>query len=126
MSAVLEPTTAPPAPTAPAPAPRPVRIRPSAGGRALDLAELWRFRELLWFLAWRDVKLRYKQTAFGVAWSVAQPLFTAVVFTVFFGTLGNLPSDGVPYALFALTGLLPWLLFGYALSQASNSLVAEQ
>ena len=103
-----------------------VRIRSSAGWRALDLAELWRYRELLWFLALRDIQLRYKQTVLGVAWAVLQPLLTMVIFTVFFGMLAKLPSDGVPYPLFVLVGLLPWQLFAYALTQSSNSLVAEQ
>jgi lipopolysaccharide transport system permease protein len=103
-----------------------VRIRPSRGWRALDLGELWHYRELLVFLAWRDIALRYKQTALGVGWAVIQPLFTMIVFSVFFGALARVPSDGVPYPLFALVGLLPWQLFAYALTQASNSLVAEQ
>jgi lipopolysaccharide transport system permease protein len=103
-----------------------VRIRPSSGWRALNLAELWRYRELLWFLALRDVKLRYKQTALGAAWAVIQPLFTMIVFSVFFGRLGGIPSDGVPYPLFALCALLPWQLFAYALTQSSNSVVNEQ
>ena len=102
------------------------RIRASGGWRALNLAELWRYRELLYFLTLRDIKLRYKQTALGVAWAVIQPLATMAVFAVFFGKLGNLPSDGQPYALFVLVGLLPWQLFSYALTQSSNSLVAEQ
>src|SRR5262245_63917287 len=88
-----------------------VRIRPSAGWRALNIAELWRYRELLGFLAWRDVKLRYKQTALGVAWAVIQPLFTTIVFSVFFGILAKVPSDGVPYPLFSLAAMLPWQLF---------------
>ena len=103
-----------------------LRIRPSRGWRAIDLREVWRYRELLWFLTWRDIKLRYKQTALGVSWAVLQPLFTMAVFTVFFGKLGKLPSDGKPYALFVLAALLPWQLFAYALTQSSNSLVAEQ
>jgi lipopolysaccharide transport system permease protein len=103
-----------------------VRIRASSGWRALDLAELWRYRELLYFLALRDIKVRYKQTALGVAWAVLQPLLTMVIFTIFFGVLARVPSDGVPYALFALVGLLPWQLFAYALTQSSQSLVAEQ
>jgi lipopolysaccharide transport system permease protein len=103
-----------------------VRIRPSAGWRALNLVELWRYRELLWFLALRDIKLRYKQTALGVAWAVMQPLFTVVVFSIFFGALAGIQSDGLPYPLFVLTALLPWQLFSYALTQSSNSLVAEQ
>ena len=91
--------------------PEVTRIRPSRGWRAIDLREVWQYRELLWFLTLRDVKLRYKQTALGVAWAVFQPLFTMGVFTVFFGKLGKLPSDGKPYALFVLAALLPWQLF---------------
>jgi len=103
-----------------------VRIRASSGWRALDLAELWRYRDLLLFLAWRDVTVRYKQTALGVAWAVLQPLLTMFVFAIFFGMLARVPSDGVPYALFTLVGLLPWQLFSFALTQSSQSLVAEQ
>src|SRR5262245_33028116 len=102
------------------------RIRPTTGWRALDLAEVWRYRALLYFLAWRDVKLRYKQTALGVAWAVLQPLATMLVFSIFFGKLGNMKSDDRPYPLFVLTALLPWQLFAYALTQASGSLVNEQ
>jgi lipopolysaccharide transport system permease protein len=102
------------------------RIRPRRGWQPVNLGELWRYRELLWFLAARDVSIRYKQTALGVAWAVMQPLFTMIVFSVFFGRLAKMPSDGVPYPLFALTGLLPWQLFSYALTQSSNSLVNEQ
>lgn len=115
----------PDAPTLPAPL-EVTRIRPSGGWRALDLAELWRYRELLFFLTLRDVRLRYKQTALGVAWAVLQPLLTMAVFTVFFGNLANMPSDGKPYAVFVLAALVPWQLFAYALTQSSNSLVAEQ
>ncbi len=114
-----------PAPHAEAPT-EVTRIRPSRGWRAIDLREIWRYRELLWFLTLRDIKLRYKQTALGVAWAVLQPLFTMGVFTIFFGKLGKIPSDGKPYALFVLAALLPWQLFAYALTQSSNSLVAEQ
>jgi lipopolysaccharide transport system permease protein len=103
-----------------------IRIRPSQGWRALNLAELWRYRELLWFLAARDVKLRYKQTALGVTWAVIQPLFTMIILSVFFGRLAGMPSDGVAYPLFTLCGLLPWHLFAYALTQSSNSVVNEQ
>ena len=90
------------------------------------MRELWRYRELLWFLCLRDIKLRYKQTALGVAWVLLQPLLTMAVFTIFFGKLGQLPSDGKPYALFVLVALVPWQLFVYAITQASNSLVSEQ
>src|SRR5262245_23816716 len=79
-----------------------VRIRASRGWKAMDLRELWRYRELLYFLTLRDIQLRYKQTALGVAWAVLQPLLTMAVFTIFFGKLGGLPSDGKPYALFVL------------------------
>ncbi len=126
MSSILERSPQTPAVPETVPVTEVVRIRPSAGWRALHLTELWRYRELLWFLALRDVKLRYKQTALGVAWAVIQPLFTALVFTIFFGNLGKLPSDGLPYPLFVLTALLPWQLFSYALTQSSNSLVNEQ
>jgi lipopolysaccharide transport system permease protein len=103
-----------------------IRIRPSRGWRALDLREIWHYRELLWFLTWRDIQVRYKQTALGVAWAVLQPLLTMAVFTILFGKLGKLPSDGKPYAVFVLAALLPWQLFAYALTQSSNSLVAGQ
>jgi lipopolysaccharide transport system permease protein len=103
-----------------------VRIRPSSGWRSLNLIELWRYRELLWFLAARDIKLRYKQTVLGVAWAVIQPLSTMIVFSIFFGRLGGIPSEGIPYPLFALCALLPWQLFAYALTQSSNSIVSEQ
>src|SRR5262245_1358082 len=130
LSAPAEPTEAvrPGPPDLPAAAAREgwVRIRPSSGWRALDLKELWRHRELLWFLAVRDIKVRYKQTALGVAWAVLQPLLTMAIFTIFFGVLAKVPSDGVPYSLFALVGLLPWQLFAYALTQSSQSLVTEQ
>lgn len=103
-----------------------LRIRSTGGWQALDVAEILQFRELLWFLMIRDIKIRYKQTALGVAWAVIQPLSTVLVFSLLFGRLARLPSDGVPYTLSTLVGLLPWQLFAYALSQSSNSLVAEQ
>ncbi|MGH7271505.1 MAG: ABC transporter permease [Polyangiaceae bacterium] len=92
----------------------------------LRLREVWQYRELLFFLAWRDVKVRYKQTFFGVAWAVLQPLFMMLVFSIFFGKLAKLPSDGVPYPVFTLCGLIPWQLFQYSLAQSSNSLVSSQ
>ena len=114
-------------PTIPAESPLEItRIRPSRGWRAIDLREMWKYRELLYFLSLRDIKLRYKQTALGVSWAVLQPLAMMVVFTIFFGKLGHLPSDGKPYHLFVLAALVPWQLFAYALTQSSNSLVAEQ
>src|SRR5574341_646354 len=101
-------------------------IRPATGWHFLDLRELWVYRELLYFLAWRDIKVRYKQTAIGVAWAVLQPLAMMAVFTIFFGRLAKIPSDGVPYPLFALAALLPWQLFSKTLADSTNSLVSEQ
>lgn len=92
----------------------------------VNLAELWEYRELLYFLVWRDLKIRYKQTLIGVAWAVIQPLFTMIVFSIFFGRLAGLPSDGLPYPIFYYTALLPWTYFANALTQASNSIVAHQ
>jgi lipopolysaccharide transport system permease protein len=90
------------------------------------LRELWDYRELLFFLAGRDIKVRYRQTALGVAWAVLQPFLTMVVFSVFFGRLGGIPSDGLPYPLFSFAGLVPWTFFAYGLSEASNSVVGSQ
>lgn len=102
-----------------------VRIEPPRGWLDLGLRELWAYRQVAYFLAWRDVKVRYKQTALGVAWAVLQPVLTTVVFTVFFGHVARVSSAGVPYPLFSLAGLLPWTLFSNAVSQASNSLVGN-
>ncbi len=101
-------------------------IEPDTGWLKLELGDLWRYRELLYFLVWRDIKVRYKQTALGAAWAILQPLLTMVVFSVFFGRLAQMPSEGMPYPLFTYTALLPWQLFAYALSESSNSLVANQ
>jgi len=101
------------------------RIEPSIGWTQLKLAELWEYRELLYFLTWRDVKVRYKQTALGVAWAIIQPLFTMLVFSVFFGRLAKVPSDGIPYPIFCYTALVPWTLFANGLTQSSNSLVGS-
>ncbi|MER3424227.1 MAG: phosphate ABC transporter permease [Nitrospiraceae bacterium] len=101
-------------------------IRPSKGRVPLNLKDLWAYRELLYFLVWRDIKVRYKQTVLGVAWVVIQPVFTMIVFSIFFGWLAKVPSDGVPYPIFAYCALLPWQLFAYSLSESSNSLVANQ
>jgi len=100
-------------------------IRPSKGWRFLNLGELWRYRELLYFLVWRDLKVRYKQTVIGAAWAIIQPFFTMVVFSLFFGRLANIPSEGVPYPIFSYTGLLPWTFFANGMTQASNSLVGN-
>ena len=88
-------------------------------------AELWHFRELLYFLAWRDVKVRYKQASFGAAWAIIQPLFTMIIFTIFFGRMANIPSGGIPYPLFFYTTLVPWTYFAGTLGQAGNSLVSN-
>lgn len=101
-------------------------IEPARGWQAIELRDLWRYRELLYFLTWRDVKVRYKQTLLGAAWAVLQPLLTMVVFSVIFGQLAKLPSDGIPYPIFTYTALLPWQLFAFALSNSSNSLVGGQ
>jgi len=91
-----------------------------------DLRELWEYRELLYFLIWRDIKVRYKQTALGASWAVIQPFFMMVVFSLFFGRLAGVPSDGVPYPIFAFAALVPWTFFATGLQKASNSLVASQ
>jgi lipopolysaccharide transport system permease protein len=91
-----------------------------------DLEEVWKYKELLYFLTWRDLKIRYKQTAIGALWAVFQPFITMVVFTVFFGGLLNVPSDGVPYPIFVYTGLLFWQFFSSALSDTSNVLITNQ
>ena len=101
-------------------------IEPSKGWVAIRLGALWRFRKLLYFLIWRDVKVRYKQTLLGAAWAILQPLLTMVVFSIFFGKLARMPSDGVPYPLFAYVALVPWTFFANGLTLASNSLVANQ
>src|SRR5262245_11630545 len=102
-----------------------VRIRPSKSWLALNLRELWAYRELLYFLTWRDVKVRYKQTILGVAWAVIQPLFTMLIFTLFFGRLAGVPSDGIPYPLFAFAALVPWTFFSNAVTNSGNSLVGN-
>jgi lipopolysaccharide transport system permease protein len=100
-------------------------IRPSRGWVSLNLDMLWQYRGLLYFLCWRDIKVRYKQTALGAAWAIIQPFFTMVVFTLFFGRLAKVPSDGIPYAVFAYAALVPWIFFANGLSQASDSLVSN-
>ena len=102
-----------------------LRVQASKGWVSLKLREVWEYRELLYFLTWRDIKIRYKQTALGAAWAVIQPLLTMVVFSLFFGRLAKMPSDGLPYPIFNFTALVPWTLFVYGLSQSSNSLVGS-
>ena len=101
-------------------------VEPSRGWISLQLWDLWEYRELLYFLAWRDIKVRYKQTGLGIAWAILQPFVTMVLFSLFFGYLGNIPSDGIPYPIFTFVALLPWQLFANSLSASSNSLVLNQ
>ena len=100
-------------------------ISPSRGFFALELGDLWRYRELFYFLAWRDIKVRYKQTELGAAWAVLQPLLSMALLSMIFGYFLILPSGGVPYPAFTFTALIPWQLFAYALSQSNESLVAD-
>jgi lipopolysaccharide transport system permease protein len=105
---------------------RVVVLEPARGWKALGLRELWEYRELLYFLTWRDVKVRYKQTALGALWAILQPLSTMVVFSLFFGRLAKVPSEGVPYPLFSFAALVPWTFFANGLMQSANSVVANQ
>ena len=102
-----------------------IRIEPSKGWVSLKLDELWEYRELLYFLTWRDIKVRYKQTVLGAAWAIIQPFFTMVVFSLFFGKLAKVPSDGIPYLIFSFAALVPWTFFANGLTQAANSLVGN-
>jgi lipopolysaccharide transport system permease protein len=102
-----------------------LRIEPSHGWISLKLHELWEYRELLYFLAWRDIKIRYKQTVLGAAWAIIQPFFTMIVFSIFFGRLAQIPSDGVPYPIFSFAALVPWTFFANSLNQSANSLVSS-
>jgi lipopolysaccharide transport system permease protein len=101
-------------------------LKPRKGWTPLDLRELWAYRELLFFLVWRDVKIRYKQTAIGAAWVILQPLLTAAIFTIVFGKFAHLQAGGVPYSILTYTALLPWLLFANALSSSTKSIVENQ
>jgi lipopolysaccharide transport system permease protein len=101
------------------------RIVPRRGWIALRLGDIWAYRELVYFLVWRDIKVRYKQTALGAAWALLQPLLTMLIFSLFFGRLAKMPSNGVPYPLFSYIALVPWTFFSNALSQSSNSLVGN-
>ena len=100
-------------------------IRPPKGWIPVNLRELWAYRELLYFFTWRDIKVRYKQTLFGFAWAIIQPVFMMIVFSLFFGTLAKIPSEGIPYPLFSYAAVLPWTLFSEGLSRSSNSLVQD-
>jgi lipopolysaccharide transport system permease protein len=102
-----------------------IRIEPSKGWVSLKLTELWEYRELLYFFIWRDLKVRYKQTVLGATWAIIQPFFTMIVFSIFFGKLAKMPSDGIPYPIFSYAALVPWSFFANGLNQASNSLVGN-
>jgi len=101
-------------------------IRPSRGWTAINLKEIWNFRELIFFLIWRDIKVRYKQTVLGATWAIIQPFLTMVVFTIFFGKLAKVPSDNIPYPIFSYSGLLPWGLFVKGLADAGHSLISHR
>lgn len=111
--------------TPPSPGIPHIRIAPSRAWIAIDLPELWRYRDLLFFLAWRDISVRYKQTVLGGAWAIIQPFFSMVVFSLFFGRLARIPSDGLPYPIFSYAALLPWQYFAQAMTGASNQLVSS-
>jgi lipopolysaccharide transport system permease protein len=106
-------------------APQVVSIRPSKGWVSLDLKSLWEYRELLYFLTWRDIKVRYKQTILGAAWAILQPLVSMLIFSIFFGRLVKVPSDGIPYPLFSFAALVPWTFFANGLNLSSNSLISS-
>jgi lipopolysaccharide transport system permease protein len=101
-------------------------IEPAQGVRPFDLRELWAFRELLYFLVWRDIKVRYKQTVLGALWAVLQPVMTMAIFAVFLGRLAHVPSDGLPYPLFSFAGLVPWTYFATAITSGALSVVGSQ
>ncbi len=104
---------------------RVTHIQPRRRLRVLDFRSLWEYRELLYFFCWRDIKVRYKQTALGATWALLQPFLTMLIFSVIFGRFAKMPSEGVPYPIFAYCGLLPWQLFAFAMSETSNSLVGQ-
>ena len=102
-----------------------VYLRPPRGWSALNLRDLWFYRELIYFMTWRDIKVRYKQAFLGISWAILNPILTMVIFSVIFGNLAKLPSEGIPYPLFSFAGLLPWNLFAMALQRSSTSLVSN-
>lgn len=102
-----------------------VVVQPQKGWMRVDFGALWQYRELLYFLVWRDIKVRYKQTAIGAAWAICQPLLTMLIFTVIFGRFAKIPSDNVPYPIFAFAGLLPWTYFSQSITRSGASVVSE-
>src|ERR1700719_1155315 len=103
-----------------------VRIEARRGWLALDLGELWAYRDLVYFFVWRDIKVRYKQTVIGAAWAILQPVLTMLVFSLFFGKLAKIPSQGLPYPVFYYSALLPWMYFATAMQGATNVVVENQ
>ncbi len=103
-----------------------IRIEPTIGWASLNLKELWEFRELLYFFTWRDIKVRYKQTVLGASWAILQPFFAMVIFSVIFGKMAKMPSDGIPYPIFSYAALVPWMFFANGVNKASASLVGNQ
>lgn len=101
------------------------KIQPTKGWVKINFKEMWSYRELLYFLTWKEVKVRYQQTVMGLAWAIMQPAFSMIIFTIFFGRLAKMPSDGIPYPLFSYTALLPWTLFTSGVTKSANSLVGE-
>ena len=112
--------------TVPRPMAPPLRISPSRGWWDLNLREIWEYRELLYFFVWRDIKVKYKQTAIGVGWAIIQPFFTMLVFTLFFGRLAKIPSGGIPYPVFYYSGLLVWMYFANSIAAVTNTMVEHQ
>jgi len=108
------------------PSPPIVRITPPSGWWAIPFGELWEYRELIYFFVWRDIKIRYKQTAIGAAWAVLQPFLTMLIFSLFFGALAHIPSQGLPYPIFYYSALLPWMYFAASLQNATNTIVENQ
>lgn len=107
-------------------APETILLRPSRGWAALNLMDLWRYRELIYFLTWRDIKVLYKQTVLGAAWAILRPIITMIVYAFIFGQLANLDSEGVPYTIFTYVALLPWQLFSRAMSETGRSMVSNR
>lgn len=119
-TSALAETAAPPA------KPQVMRITPPSSWSAIPFAELWAYRELLYFFVWRDIKVRYKQTAIGAAWAILQPFLTMLIFTLFFGKLAHVPSEGLPYPIFSYSGLLPWMYFAASLQSSTNTIIENQ
>lgn len=105
--------------------PQTIHIKPTQGWSVLGLGELWQYREVIFYLAWRDVKVRYKQTIFGPAWAILQPFLTMIIFSIIFGKVAKLPSDGIPYPIFSYCALVPWTFFSSSITKGSQSLVAS-